>query len=162
PAGPLDAVPLLQVLVVDLLGRHDPMHRHGGRRIDGPSKAGVDGPHAGAGRVAGREGVADRPGGGVYAAGERAGDSSARGAGGASRGKVAPKVTPGIAAATSPFTLRTPSGASALGSKVSIWLAPPARNRSKTALSRTNPGAEVEASARALASGVPVPPRASE
>ena len=53
-------------------------------------------------------------------------------------GKVAPKLTPGIEVFTAPVTLRRGSGASMFGSKVSIWLGPPHRNRKTTDLSRTN------------------------
>jgi hypothetical protein len=48
--------------------------------------------------------------------------------------KVGPKVMPGMDVATSPVTLRIPSGAVILGSKVSIWLGPPCIIRKMTDL----------------------------
>ncbi len=82
----------------------------------------------------------------------------------ASAGNVPPKVTPGIVVATSPVTLRTPSGASIRGSNVSIWLAPPARNSTTTALSLSAspiPASAAVARVRS-SSGSASPPSASD
>src|SRR5471030_558886 len=48
------------------------------------------------------------------------------------RGKVPPKVTPGMRVCTSPVALRVLAGAPIFGSNDSIWLGPPCRNRKIT------------------------------
>src|SRR5262245_15381051 len=80
----------------------------------------------------------------------------------ASRVKVLPKVIPGIAVGISPVTLRTPAGASILGSNVSIWPGLPCWQRKMTLLPVTGRAAALAPRACAasrLASDSPPSPK---